>query len=133
MKIALAAIVSLALLVASGCASVQGGGMSADEGFKIVVPTFDVKVKQGETQDVTVSLQRGDNFKRDVTLEFKPTQGIRVEPASALVKASEKADVHLRITAPKDAAIGEYRVYVTGKPESGRSTSMDFNVKVVSP
>jgi len=133
MKTAIATIVSLVLLAASGCVSVQGGGMSADEGFKIAVPTFDVQVKQGETQDVTVSLRRGENFKRDVTLEFKPTKGIRVEPTEVLIKASEKPDAHLRISAPKDAALGEYRVYVKGKPETGQSTSMDFKVKVVSP
>jgi len=98
-----------------------------------VIPTFDVQVKQGETQDVTISLQRGENFKRDVTLEFKPTKGISVEPTEALVKASDRPDVHLRIAAAKDAAIGEYRVYVKGKPKTGQSTEMDFTVKVVSP
>lgn len=133
MKTVIAAIVSLAFLAVSGCVSVQGGGVSGDEGFKIAVPTFDVQVKQGETQDVTVSLRRGENFKRDVTLEFKPTKGIRVEPTEVLVKASEKPDVHLRIIVAKDAAIGEYRVYVKGTPEAGRATSMDFTVKVVSP
>ena len=133
MKIAFATMMSLALLAFSGCLSSQGGGMSGDEGFKIKVPTFDVKAKQGEIQDVTVSLKRGENFKRDVTLEFKPTKGISVKPGEAVVKANEKPDVHLKISAPKDAAIGVYRVYVKGTPQVGQSTTMDFKVNVVAP
>ena len=107
--------------------------MTGDEGFKIVVPTLGVQIKQGETQEATVSLLRGENFKRDVTLAFNPIKGISVEPTKALVKASEKADVHLRIMAAKDAAIGEYRVYVKGTPSRGDATSIDFTVKVVAP
>ena len=134
MRTAIKIVMTLGLTALYGCEmSSRGGGMSRDEGFKIAVPTFDVQVKQGETKEATVSIQRGDNFKRDVTLEFKPTKGISLEPAKALVKASEKTDVHIRITAAKDAAIGEYRVYVKGTPEKGQSTSMDFKVKVVLP
>ncbi len=107
--------------------------MSGGEGFNIGTPTFDVKIKQGETESVNISLHRGEYFKRDVTLEIKASKGIRVEPAEALVKASEKPDVHLRITAAKDAALGEYKIYLKGTPETGEATSTEFTVKVVSP
>jgi len=80
-----------------------------------------------------VSLQRGDLFKRDVKLEIKPSKGISVDPTRALIKASGKPEVQLRITAAKDAALGEYRVYVKGKPESGEPTQVEFAVKVVAP
>ena len=133
MKNTIAAMVSLGLLAASGCVSIGGGGMSAAEGFNIVVPTFDVQVKQGETQSVTVSLLRGEKFKRDVTLDVRASKGISVEPTRAVVKASEKPDVHLRITAAKDAALGECTVYLKGTPETGEATSTEFTVKVVSP
>jgi len=41
--------------------------------------------------------------------------------------------VQLRITAAKDADLGEYRVYVKGTPASGESTSTEFKVMVVAP
>ena len=135
MKTAIAIVMTLALATVFGCqsASPRGGGMASDEGFKIVVPSSDTEVKQGEVQTVAVSLQRGELFKRDVKLEIKPTKGISVDPTHALLKASAKPDVQLRITAAKDAALGEYRVYVKGTPEPGEPTSVEFTVKVVAP
>jgi uncharacterized membrane protein len=107
--------------------------MSGGEGFKIATPTFETKIKQGETESVTVSLHRGDYFKRDVTLEIKSSKGLGVEPTKVVVKANEKPDVHLRVTAAKDAALGEYKIYLKGTPETGEPTSTEFSVKVVSP
>jgi len=82
---------------------------------------------------VTITLNRGEYFKRDVTLDIKASKGITVEPTQALVKGSEKPDVHLRITAAKDAALGEYKIFVKGTPTSGEATSTEITVKVVSP
>ena len=135
MKTAIATLTTLVLATVFGCESTspRGGGMAQDEGFKIVVPSTDTEIKQGEVQTVAVSLQRGEFFKRDVKLEIKPSKGISVDPTKALVKASAKPDLQLRISAAKDAALGEYRVYVKGTPESGEPTQVEFIVKVVAP
>ena len=105
------------------------------EGFKIAVPTFDTKIKQGEVQSVTIALERGDAFKQDITLEIKLSkgEGITFDPAKVIVKVSDKADVQHTITVPKDAALGEYKVSVKGTPTAGESTSVEFNVNVVTP
>ena len=107
--------------------------MSSDEGFKITKPIFETKVKQGETQSVSISVNRGDQFKRDVTLEIKASEGITVEPSQITIRANEKPDVSFRVTAAKDAAIGEYKVFVKGTPETGEATSMEITVQVVAP
>lgn len=135
MKIAMAMVMALALTAFVGCQSSgsRGGGMAENEGFKIAVPTFGTDIKQGEIQSVTVSLNRGDSFKQDVKLKIKTTEGISVDPTSIWVKAGDKPDVQLRIAASKDAALGEYRVHVTGTPETGEPSSADFGVKVVAP
>ena len=135
MKIAITFVTTLALAIVCGCQSAgpRGGGMSRDEGFKIAVPTFETAVKQGELQTVAVSIQRGEYFKRDVRLQIKTSKGIGVAPTNIMVKASDNPDVQLRITATKDAALGEYRVYVTGTPDTGQPTSAEFKVKVIAP
>jgi len=135
MKTAIAIVVTLAVAAVLGCQSTspRGGGMAQDEGFQIVVPTSAPELKQGEVQTVAVSLQRGELFKRDVKLEIKPSKGISVDPTHAVVKAGAKPDVQVRITAAKDAAIGEYRVYVKGTPATGEATQVEFTVKVVAP
>jgi len=107
--------------------------MSGGEGFKIVTPPIETTIKQGETQTVNISLNRGEYFKRDVKLDIKASKGISVEPAQALVKGNEKPDVHLRITAASDAELGAYKIFVKGTPESGEATSTEIKIKVVSP
>ena len=133
MKTAITIVLTLALMAVSGCKQQSPqGGESEDERFKISTPSVK-KVKQGEVQTATVSLKRGDYFKQYVKLQIKATVGISIEPTKVLIKASDKPDVQLRITAAKDAALGEYRVFVKGTPETGEPTSAEFNVKVVSP
>jgi len=133
--IAITIVLTLVLATVYGCqsSSPRGGGMTKDVGFKIAVPTFSTEIKQGQTQTVTVSLERGDYFKQDVKLQIEASTGISVDPTKVMVKASDKPDVQLRITAPKDAALGVYRVSVKGTPETGEPTSTVFNVEVVSP
>jgi uncharacterized membrane protein len=131
--IAITMVLTLVLaVVSSGTDSPKGGSVGKGEGFRIDVPTFDVKVKQGETQTITIKVERGESFKQDVKLVIE-ANGISVDPAKVLVKASDKPDVQLTITAPKDAALGEYIVSVTGTPTTGEPTSVEFNVKVVAP
>ena len=133
MKTALMIVMALTVAAVSGCASPRGGSMSSDEGFKIAAPTFTTDVKQGDRQTVTVSLKRDKYFKQDVTLQATATSGISVEPSEVVVKASESPDVQFQIKAPKDAALGEYRVNIKGTPETGQSTSTEIKVKVVGP
>ncbi len=125
-------VMTLAWTAVIGCMSPRGGGMSG-QGFKIAVPTFATEVQQGDRRTVTVSLHRGESFKRDVKLEIKAAKGIFVEPVNFTVKGSDVPDVQLQITVPKDASLGEYQVYVKGTPETGIPTSMNFTVKVVAP
>jgi uncharacterized membrane protein len=132
MKAAIGIVTSLLFMGVVGCGP-QGGGLSGGEQFTIDTPALGVEIKQGETQSVTISLNRGEYFKRGVRLDIKASKGITVEPRDATVKASEKPDVYLRITAAKDAALGEYKIYLRGTPETGEPASTEFTVKVVSP
>ena len=134
MKTGIVIVMTLAVASLFGCqTSPRGGSMAENEGFRIGVPTFTTEVKQGEVQTVTVSLKRDSLFKQDVTLQVKAAKGISVEPTKVTIKASDKPDVQLQISAPKDAALGEYPVVVKGTPETGEPTSIGFMVKVVAP
>lgn len=132
MKAALCFATALATAALCGCSmSSRGGGFSHDDSFRIVGPA-DTTIKQGEVQVVTLNLERGDQFKRDVKLDIRAPKGVRIDPDEVTVAASEKPEVEVRIAADRDAALGEYDVYVKGTPESGHATSMDFSVHVVS-
>lgn len=136
MRTAIAIATILALTALAGCrtTSRQGGIASMNEEFTMTAPSSNT-VKQGGEATITISLNRGAHFKRDVQLDLK-TEGIGVTPTSVLVKASDRPDVHFQIAVARDAALGEYRVTVKGTPASGEPagepTSMDFTVKVIA-
>jgi uncharacterized membrane protein len=81
----------------------------------------------------SVTLHREKFFKQDVRLQVSASSGISVTPTDVLVKASDTPEVQLQIAAPKDAALGEYRVRIKGTPETGQPTSTEIKVKVVGP
>lgn len=135
MRRALVAVTLAALMVVVGCkaTSDRGGEASPQQGFRVRAPG-NVTLRQGETQTVTVTVDRGEYFKQDVELAARVSgQGVTIEPTQAMVRASDPARVSMRLTAAPEAAIGTYRVYVTGTPQQGQPTSVDFEVAVRAP
>ncbi len=135
MKTVLSIVIALALAGTIGCqsSSPRGGSQPEGQGFTIVVPSSRTEIKQGESQSVAVTLNRADFFKRDVSLTIKTTDGINVQPGRVLIKSSEKPNLHVQVTADRDAALGDYVVYVNATPETGQPTSTQFTVKVIAP
>lgn len=134
MKMIIAVGMMLSLMMVSGCRSTvspQGGIKQQDREFTISVPTYNT-VKQGESATINISLNRGSYFKRDVQLDIT-SDGLSVTPSGILIKASEKPEAQLQVAAARDAALGEYRIYVKGTPTTGKTTSTEFTVKVVTP
>jgi len=129
----LAALVLALALLTTGCrttnVSSQGGVVTLDEQFSLTVPAA-TTLKQGAETSIDVVLNRGPYFKQDVQLEII-TQGISVTPNWILVKASDKPEVRVQIAASREAALGEYRVKVTGTPVTGKQTGTVFIVKVI--
>jgi hypothetical protein len=58
--------------------------------------------------------------------------GINVTPNSVLVKASDSPEVQLQIAASREAALGKYRVTVTGTPTTGKPAVTLFIVRVIA-
>jgi uncharacterized membrane protein len=122
------------LLVAAaltGCTkSSEQGGRAGNDTFRIGVPALATDIKQGELQTVRLTLERGGGFKQRVKLEVKAPTGIQVEPRSATVEPGDKGEVQLKITAAKDAAIGEHKIQVKGTPDKGEPTETEFKITV---
>lgn len=130
---ALAAIVAaLTLLTATACRTTnisgKGGVIALDEEFSLAVPAQST-LQQGAETPIQLVVNRGPYFKRDVQLDIK-ADGITVTPNSILVKASDRPEVQLQIAASREAALGEYRVTVTGTPATGKPAVTLFIVRV---
>jgi len=133
----LAALMALALFAVAGCQSTRGthvstagGVVPLDEGFTITVPVM-TTIKQGTTGEVKILLNRGAYFKTNVRLDVR-TEGISVTPTTTLIRAGDVPEVRVQIIVDRSAALGEYRVTVSGTPDTGTSTATVFVVKVVS-
>lgn len=134
MKTLIAVLMTLSMLIVSGCKSTtspQGGTLPQDKEFTITVSTHST-VKQGESIPIVISLNRGAFFKKDVQVEIR-SEGLVVTPVSVLIKASEKPEVQLLITAARETALGKYRVYINATPSAGKTTATEFTVAVVAP
>jgi uncharacterized membrane protein len=125
---------AMMLVLASFCGcrstSPKGGVTTKEQGFTIKVRRFTLGIKQGDVETAKVSIRRSDYFKKDVHLEIDVPEGLTIEPNDVLVKASDRPDVELRITAHTDAALGKYRVAIKGTPASGQPTSEELLVEV---
>ncbi len=140
MKKLLAGVMALGLVFVIGCEnnkSAPGGpGATADnksqkssDTFKIVAPGK-TELKQGEEKEVKIKVDRGKDFKEDVTLTFETPKGIHMAPDRITVKGGE-TEAAIKVKADNDAPLGDHNnVKVLATPAKGTATSQNFDVKV---
>ena len=127
----LAGLIAVAVLV--GCKKTEEGGVTGKDTFKLVVPSTNTDVKQGETALVRVEVKRSDGYKEAVKLEVKAPTGLQIDPDSHMVKPGDKeGDVQLKVTAAKDAPLGEQKILVKATPDQGEPAELEFKVTVVA-
>jgi len=122
----------IAMAVFVGCKKSEEGGRAGNDTFRVVVPAISANIKQSEVQLVRVSVERGEGFKQAVKLEVKAPTGLQVDPDSTMVKPGDKGDVQLKITAAKDAPLGDQKIMVKGTPDKGEAAETEFTVIVGS-
>ena len=107
-------------------------GKPKNDTFDIKVPALATTIKQGESKEVAVTVERSKDFKEDVTLKATTQdKGLTVSPSTHTVKATE-ADTQVKFTvsATKEAAVGEHTITITGTPTTGAPTSIGLKVNV---
>ncbi len=130
-------LASIVLVAAGllGCNESQQGGKTSDktpskETFTLKAPTTSTTIKQGDKQTVKLTVDRGREFKKDVTLKADSPAGISVDLEPRTVKASDNESLNATVSVGKDVAVGDHTITVTGTPASGNATSIDFKIKV---
>jgi hypothetical protein len=115
----------------TGASRSTGTGIgTADNTFTLSPPLTGVSIEQGETKTVDIGIKRGTGFDQDVSLKLDNLpKGVTADPSSPMIK---KGDTEAKITlkAAADAAIGDAKVHVVGKPGTGAEASNDFTVTV---
>jgi len=105
------------------------GSSDKTETFSIKVPAGHTNVTQGGQQEVSISVSRGSNFDQDVTLTFKPHDGITVTPESWTAKKGDDTG-KIVVKAADTATVGTSNIAVTGTPKTGAAATVDLGIEV---
>ena len=132
MKMAMMVMGLVVAVAVVGCKKSEEGGGAGSDTFRLVVPATSTDVKQGEVQILQVSIERGAGFKEAVKLQTKAATGISVDPESTTVKPGDKGELQLKVTAAKDAPLGESKILVKGTPDKGEAVEMEIKIKVIA-
>jgi len=128
----IAALTAFAL----GCnKGTEGGTQGTHATVTVVLPgPASQDVKQGDTRTLDGSLDRGSDFKKDVTLKVEAPPKVVVKLGKESVKASEgDTKFTISITPDKDAPLGEHVIKVTATPAGGGTAAENkFKVNVTS-
>ena len=104
----------------------------ADDTFNLTAPEMSSSLSQGEQAEATVGIKRAKNFDEDVTLKFNNVpKGVTVDPASPVIKHGD-TDAKVTFKAEEGAALGEYKVKVTGHPTKGSDAEIEFKLTVAA-
>ena len=98
--------------------------------FNLEPPILATHLKQGETKEIKIGVNRGEGFDKDVTLKFSDVpKGVTIEPASPAIKHGDK-DVAIRVKAADDAAVGDFKVKIDGHPSAGPDAVNTVELKI---
>lgn len=104
----------------------------AEDTFNLSVPMMSSSLQQGAQMEATIGIKRARNFDQDVALKFTdiPT-GVTVEPASPVIKHGD-TDVKFTFKAGDEAALGDFKVKVTGHPTKGGDAEIEFKLGIAA-
>ncbi|GAA4440198.1 hypothetical protein [Bremerella cremea] len=95
--------------------------------FRLSVPYESISLTQGEKQSILIGIDRGTNFREEVSIEVSDLpKGVTLETSSPVIRHGEK-DVSLVLQAQKDAALGDFTFHIKGHTES---SGADFEKEV---
>jgi hypothetical protein len=125
MKKFVALIVAVGLGIVIGCTTEK---KTDGEPFALKAPAA-TDLKAGDKQDVKVALERGKDFKDEVTVKLDAPKGITVEPASKVLAAADK-ELSVKVGAAADVPEGKQTITITATPKTGKAVTSKFDVNV---
>jgi len=142
MKSPFAGLAVMTLAALTGCTQGTPGGSGTadkspvygqnDDTFNLSVPLMSSHLQQGKQKESTVGIKRAEKFEEDVVLTFADVpQGVTVEPASPVIKHGD-TDAKITFKAGNEAALGNFKVKVTGHPTKGRDAQIEFKLTIAA-
>jgi hypothetical protein len=141
MKLTLTALTLGIGITLAGCSQGTSGGPGAasppekksvlgqtEDTFSLATPT--VKLNQGETKEIVVSISRGKNFSEDVALNVSGLpKGVTLSPANPPIKHGDK-EAKVSLMAAGDAALGDFTAKLSGHPTKGADATSEIKISI---
>lgn len=122
---------ALTALALAGCNhSPEGGTPGTSSSFTISAPTLTTTIKQDNKESISLTLNRGTDFKKSVKLAVTAPDKIKADFSKDTIAPSDQADVKLNVSVAKDAPLGDQVIKVTATPDGGTATTVDVKIKV---
>jgi hypothetical protein len=97
--------------------------------FEIQFPTGATNIEQGQSQSVTISIDRGDEFAGEANVTLTPPPGITVDPQQFTFTAGEE-EKEVQVTVAPTATLGEQVIDVQGQGGSGPPAQGQLKIEV---
>ena len=139
MKLFMTLLLAGTFTVAIGCDSGSKGPSSkttpsgeAAEGSITLNEPDKLEIKQGETKDVEINIERNE-YKGDVELMFAETPGLKVLTKDLTLK-DDKSSTTVKIMAEETAVVGAITdgVKITAKPTTGKTLEVMMPVQIMT-
>ena len=131
-KLFAAAFCATFALVPTACnKSPEGGSPGTDDSFRLAGGTIPNAIKQGDSESIKFSVERGKNFHKSVRLEAKAPDKIHVSLDRDFVKDGESPVVNVKVHPAEEAPAGDYKVTIAGTTDNGSPTNLELTVKVI--
>src|SRR5262245_34456125 len=114
---------------ASGTSTAGRGADNRAETFTVAVPSTTTSVAPGQREEVTISIDRGSQFKQPVKLQFKAPPGMKVVPEEAEIQPGDTS-TKVFVEATGEGTPGKAYIEVVGVPQSGKSVSVRMPVEI---
>jgi hypothetical protein len=96
-------IAAIAALMQAGCNnSPEGGTPGTNSSFSLSAPTLSTTIKQDNKESVKLTLHRGSDFKKTVSLTAVPPEKIKADFSKNSFAPSDSNDAMLNVTVAKD-------------------------------
>jgi uncharacterized membrane protein len=127
----LLSLIAIAALAVTGCNNSPEGGMpGTNSSFTVSAPTMST-IKQDNKESVKLTLNRGSDFKKTVSLSVVAPEKIKADFSKNSVAPSDPSDVMLNVAVAKDAPLGDQTIHIKATPEGGgTATSVEVKIKV---
>jgi hypothetical protein len=101
--------------------------------FKVSGPLRAFSLRQGRDTTFAVELRTSDAFEGEVRLTYPDLpRGLKIEPNPFVFKEGGNPLAELKITADKDAPVGEHRFIIKATPDDGEPIELTVKVLVKS-